>query len=63
MIGVRDGGVCYVFVLEYNCVRHSLIVVLLDSEYVFLVVVWGGLEVPAVDGVILPGGACVGLFI
>ena len=56
-----DGGVCDVFVLEYDCLRHFLSVGLLESADVCTVVVRGGLEVPAVDGVIVPGGTCVGI--
>ena len=47
-------------VLEYDCVRNSPIVGLLDLLDMRMVVVWGGLEVPYVDEVIGPGGACIG---
>ena len=55
--------VCDFFVLEYDCVRLSLRIVLLDSSDVYPVVVWGVLEVPSVDGMIVPGSACVGFLI
>ena len=60
-INVCNGGVRDVFVLEYGCVRHLLSVGILDLADVFTVVVRGGLEVPAIDCVIVPGGACVWL--
>ena len=62
-IGVCDSGVCDVFVLEYECVRHFLVVGFLDLTDVYMVVVCGGLEVPAIDCVIIQGGTCVGLLV
>ena len=61
MIGVCDGGVCDVFVLEYYCVRHALSVSFIDAADVRMVVVRGGLELPDVYGVIVPGVPCVGI--
>ena len=49
------------YVLEYYCVKHSLRVGILDSADMCTVVVRGGLEVPAVDNMIVTGGACVGI--
>ena len=60
-INVCNGGVRDVFVLEYGCVRHLLSVGILDLADIFTVVVRGGVEVPAIDFVIVPGGACVWL--
>ena len=56
-----DSGVCDVFVLEYNCLRHSLSIGFIALSDVCTVVVQGRLEVPDVDSVILPGGECVGI--
>ena len=56
-----DGGVWYVFVLENDCTRHALSVDFIDAADMCTVVVQGGLEVPALYGVIVPGGACVGI--
>ena len=40
MINVCGGGVCDVFVLEYDCIRQSLSIDLLDLEDVCMIVVW-----------------------
>ena len=55
-----DGGVFDVFVLEHGCVLQLLSIVIIYSADVVLVVFWGILELPSVDSVIFPGGACVG---
>ena len=49
------------FVLENDCTRHALSVDFIDAADMCTVVVQGGLEVPALYGVIVPGGACVGI--
>ena len=61
MIGVCYGGVCDVFVLENDCVRHILSVGFLDASDVCTVLVRGSLEVPAIYIVIVPGGTCFGI--
>ena len=60
-IGLCDVGVCDVFVLEYDCVRHSFGIGILDLSDVCTVVVWWVVEVPDVDCVVFPGCAYVGI--
>ena len=61
MISLFDGGFCDLFVLEYDCVRHALSIGFICAVDVCTVVVRGGLEVPAIYGVIVPGSVYVGL--
>ena len=62
-IGMRDGGIYDMLLLEDNSVRHSLCICFIDSEGMCSVVVWGGVEVPYIDGMVVPGSAYTGFFV
>ena len=49
------------FLLEYSCVRHTLRFGFLDVADMCTVMVQGGMEIPAVYGLIVQGGTRVGI--
>jgi hypothetical protein len=54
-VGGGEAGVGDVFVLEVHRVAEAFTVGELDVTEVDMVVLWGGIEVPTVDGVECPG--------
>jgi hypothetical protein len=46
---VGDGGICYVFVFEMDCVQMAFAFGGLDITHVCAIMFWGGEEIPPVN--------------
>ncbi len=48
-VSVGDGGICYVFMFEMDCVQMAFAFGCLDMTRVSAVMFWGGEEIPPVN--------------
>ena len=62
-VGVCNGRVHYIFVLELHSVRESLASLCFDMACMRVIILWGCCNIPSIDGVICPRASFISLFV